>query len=76
MSDTPPNPNDVSTDRDVLQTTIESCEHCGKETEHRISIELVTESEDRDNDDYSREPYRLAECCHCGHREKQRANNI
>lgn len=53
----------------------ESCERCGIETLHEVSVQIKTESRKEENNEFSREPYRVAECQRCGHRENQRMNN-
>jgi hypothetical protein len=56
-------------------TQIEKCEACGVETTHNVSIEIIREGEDDENG-FSREPYRIAECVKCGTKTQQRVNNI
>ena len=58
-----------------FQTVVERCDSCGRETDHRVSIELKTESTKRENARYSREPYRMTECLSCGDRSSVRMNN-
>lgn len=53
----------------------ESCETCGRETPHDVSIELVTESKTGRNVAYSREPYRISTCRVCGAERSVRMNN-
>jgi hypothetical protein len=53
----------------------ESCEHCGQERPHEVSIELRTESSKEENAEFSREPYRVAECAVCGATTQTRMNN-
>ncbi|MCU4717194.1 DUF7835 family putative zinc beta-ribbon protein [Halapricum hydrolyticum] len=54
----------------------EFCEHCGRETVHSITLQLVTESDRSDNAEFSREPYRVTECLACGEQTAVRMNNI
>lgn len=58
-----------------FQTMVEACEACGRETDHRVAIELKTESAKPENARYSREPYRVTECLTCGTRRSVRMNN-
>lgn len=53
----------------------EPCERCERETPHSVRIEFKTESKKRKNAAYSREPYRVATCTHCGHTTSLRMNN-
>ncbi|WP_279530380.1 DUF7835 family putative zinc beta-ribbon protein [Halospeciosus flavus] len=53
----------------------EPCENCGQETAHSVSIELRTESSKSENAEFSREPYRVAECRACGTESATRMNN-
>lgn len=53
----------------------EPCDVCETNTLHEVSIQLVTESMNEDNAQYSREPYRVRECTRCGNRDSQRMNN-
>lgn len=54
----------------------ELCENCDAMTPHQVTIEIVTENEENSNAAFSREPYRITECQHCGTTSKQRANNM
>ena len=66
----------MSSIREKPDGITEECEECRDETPHDISIEILTESPKRDgNEKFSREPYRIATCVMCGHREKKRMNN-
>jgi hypothetical protein len=56
-------------------TRSEWCDRCDDDTDHQVSIEIVTESEKRRNAKFSREPYRVSECVVCGDRMKLRMNN-
>jgi ribosomal protein L37E len=53
----------------------EECARCGRETPHTVSVELRTESAQEENAEFSREPYRVAECTSCGTTTKTRMNN-
>jgi len=53
----------------------EHCEACGQETPHTVSVELRTESEKSENTEFSREPYRVAQCRMCGSETSTRMNN-
>jgi hypothetical protein len=53
----------------------EACEACGRQTRHEVSVELRTESDDDQNAQFSREPYRVTRCCECDRTESQRMNN-
>jgi hypothetical protein len=53
----------------------EGCEDCGRDTPHTVSIELRTESDKRENQEFSREPYRVTECVACGSETVLRMNN-
>ncbi|MGB9965526.1 hypothetical protein [Halobacterium sp. CBA1126] len=54
---------------------VEQCSECGREQPHEVSIDILTESNDEQNAEFSREPYRVAECRTCGHTTKTRMNN-
>ncbi|MFC4550723.1 MULTISPECIES: hypothetical protein [Halorussus] len=56
-------------------SVLEACEACGEETPHIVSIEILTESQKRENAAFSREPYRVTECRVCGETTQQRMNN-
>lgn len=53
----------------------EKCEACDKDVPHEVRIEIVTESPDPENAQFSREPYRIATCNICGEEQMQRMNN-
>lgn len=53
----------------------EDCDSCGTETPHRVSLQLKTESSKTENAQFSREPYRVAECKVCGSTTKTRMND-
>ena len=56
-------------------THTEPCPDCGRDTPHSVRLELRTESKKRENAAFSREPYRVATCTHCGHTSTLRMNN-
>jgi ribosomal protein L40E len=60
---------------DANDTMAESCENCGRETLHTVSIQLRTESRTGENVAYSREPYRVSACRVCGSERSIRMNN-
>ena len=53
----------------------EPCGKCGQETPHTVTVELRTESDKRENVEFSREPYRRSRCRVCGVETSQRMNN-
>jgi hypothetical protein len=53
----------------------EPCESCATETPHEVRIEIRTESTERENAEFSREPYRIATCLVCGYESSIRMNN-
>lgn len=55
---------------------VEECEVCGQETPHTVTIQLVTESTNPENSEYSREPYRISECRVCGRENALRMNHL
>ncbi|MFB6270879.1 MAG: hypothetical protein ABEH83_13115 [Halobacterium sp.] len=54
---------------------VEPCPDCGREQPHSVSIDILTESSDEENAEFSREPYRVSECKACGATSKTRMNN-
>lgn len=54
---------------------VEDCPECGREQPHEVSIDILTESTDSENAEFSREPYRISECRSCGETSKTRMNN-
>ncbi|NIB99595.1 hypothetical protein [Halobacterium sp. R2-5] len=54
---------------------VEQCPDCRREQPHEVSIDILTESDDDQNAEFSREPYRVAECRACGATTKTRMNN-
>ncbi len=53
----------------------EHCENCELDTLHEVSVQIRTESRKAKNAEFSREPYRVAECQRCGNRHSKRMNN-
>jgi len=53
----------------------EHCASCEMDTLHSVSVQIKTESGKEENAQFSREPYRVAECERCGERSSQRMNN-
>ncbi|MEZ3143169.1 hypothetical protein [Halobaculum sp. MBLA0143] len=53
----------------------ERCRECGRETSHRVRVEIRTESEAAENAQFSREPYRVSTCTECGTESVTRMNN-
>ncbi|PSP98993.1 hypothetical protein BRC89_06310 [Halobacteriales archaeon QS_4_70_19] len=63
--------NAQSNDADM----VEECTACDRETAHRVSVEIRTESTKTENAEFSREPYRVATCVACGEERTVRMNN-
>lgn len=61
-----------ASDPDSVQ---ESCQHCGSTTLHEVRVEIRTESDQAENAEFSREPYRVATCQDCGEETATRMNN-
>lgn len=53
----------------------ESCTSCEQTTPHAVSVEILTESAQPENAEFSREPYRVSECLTCGTTTSTRMNN-
>jgi len=66
----------MATTDDSIDGMTEHCEDCEMETLHQVSVQIMTESRSEKNAEYSREPYRVAECQRCGSRQTQRMNNL
>lgn len=63
--------------KDPVSTDIsEDCSHCGRETPHVVSIQILTESADSKNAAFSREPYRVSRCRVCDAERTVRMNNV
>jgi hypothetical protein len=54
----------------------EECSACGQTTPHEVTIDILTESGEEENAEFSREPYRISECKRCGEASKVRMNNV
>lgn len=65
----------MATTDDPLDGLSEYCETCETDTHHRVSIQMRTESTKEKNAQFSREPYRVAECQQCNTRVSQRMND-
>ena len=65
----------MATQNQSFQAITEACEECGRETPHDVSVQIRTESQKRENAEFSREPYRVTECQICGEESSQRMNN-
>ncbi|KPN29827.1 hypothetical protein SY89_00545 [Halolamina pelagica] len=53
----------------------ESCPECDGETIHDVRVEIRTESDQQENSEFSREPYRVAVCQTCDSQTATRMNN-
>lgn len=53
----------------------EACTDCGGETLHDVRVEIRTESDQEENAEFSREPYRVVTCHDCGVETATRMNN-
>lgn len=53
----------------------ENCADCDGETLHDVRVEIRTESEDQENSEFSREPYRVSVCRTCDAETATRMNN-
>jgi hypothetical protein len=53
----------------------EPCGECERETDHRVRVEIRTESQTAENAEFSREPYRVTTCRECGAESVTRMNN-
>ena len=65
----------MATTRDSFDGLTEFCQDCDTDTLHQVSVQIRTESRKAENAEFSREPYRVAECQRCGCRHSQRMNN-
>jgi hypothetical protein len=54
---------------------VEECVECGRERPHDVSIDILTERDREENAEFSREPYRITECRHCGASSRRRMND-
>ena len=66
----------MATQNHNFQAITESCDQCGRETPHEVSVQIRIERQKRENAEFSREPYRVTECQRCGNRESQRMNDM
>jgi len=53
----------------------EICADCGGETLHDVQVEIRTESDQEENSEFSREPYRVSVCQSCESETATRMNN-
>ena len=53
----------------------ENCADCGGETLHDVRVEIRTESQQEENAEFSREPYRVVVCNSCESETATRMNN-
>lgn len=65
----------MATNQGSLTDVTEFCETCGRRTPHHVRLELVTESTNPENAQFSREPYRVSECKLCDQSVSIRMNN-
>jgi hypothetical protein len=65
----------MATKHEAVGDMTEKCDDCGQQTPHDVRVEILTESSKPENAAFSREPYRVSECCVCGATEKRRMNN-
>jgi len=66
----------MATTRDSFDGLTEHCDSCETDTLHQVSVQMRTESTKSENAEFSREPYRVAECQRCGTRSSQRMNDM
>lgn len=65
----------MATKNKLSSDMTERCDSCQHETPHKVSVQIKTESTKTENAEFSREPYRVAECLSCGEVTNQRMNN-
>jgi ribosomal protein L37E len=65
----------MATPQESINAVTEECERCGFSTKHQVTVEILSESQDGDNAQFSREPYRISECQVCGSTKAIRMNN-
>ncbi|MXR41600.1 hypothetical protein GRX01_09650 [Halobaculum sp. WSA2] len=53
----------------------ERCGTCEGKTTHDVRVEIRTESQQEENAEFSREPYRITTCSECGAETTTRMNN-
>lgn len=68
-------PDRMATAGDSITDVTEECEDCERVTPHTVNVQLLTESHNGENAEYSREPYRVSECKVCGTSTALRMNN-
>lgn len=66
---------DAATDGPNATDIVEECDDCGEETAHDVAIQIRAESEQAENAQFSREPYRITECRSCGLTASERLND-
>ncbi|WP_232686095.1 hypothetical protein [Halobacterium zhouii] len=54
----------------------EFCDVCDKKTAHAVQIELRVESTKTENQEFSREPYRVSTCADCESTSTMRMNHV
>ncbi|PSQ40088.1 hypothetical protein BRD13_00615 [Halobacteriales archaeon SW_5_70_135] len=62
-------------DQGFTRGLTEYCDGCETDTLRQVSVQVRTESTKTENAQFSREPYRVAECQRCGVRTSQRTND-
>lgn len=65
----------MATENSAFAEITEPCNGCNESTPHDVRIEIQTESQKRENTEFSREPYRVTECVECGETTSERMNN-
>ncbi|MFB6297259.1 MAG: hypothetical protein ABEH56_01930 [Salinirussus sp.] len=66
----------MATSEAMTTNVTERCSACERQTPHRVTLTIRTESTRTENAAFSREPYRVAECHDCGSRSTTRMNNV
>jgi hypothetical protein len=65
----------ASTSRSSRHDESAYCTDCDSETHHEVGLEIRAESDDPQNARFSREPYRVRTCVHCGAERAKRMND-
>lgn len=65
----------MATPQESINAMTEKCERCGLATLHEVTVQILNESPDGENAEFSREPYRISECQVCGSTDAVRMNN-
>jgi hypothetical protein len=65
----------MATPQESINAVTEECERCGFSTQHEVTVQILNESPEGDNSEFSREPYRVSECQVCGSTNAIRMNN-